>query len=302
MGGAKRCLDIMLVGLAALLACCVSQAGAAPLKVAATIFPLYDMVRQVAGGEVEVTLLVAPGASPHTAAFKPSMMRQLAGSAALFTIGYGLDDWASRLAADAGLKRVVRSHGDQPLPTVVHTPHRHADAAAHAAGADPHYWLSIPNAIQMVNVIAKALTELDPEGASGYAQRAAQAAQAMQAADRDIRQQLADLPRRDIALFHAAFAYFAAAYDLHIIATFEPTPGREPGPRHVRDFLRSVREQRLRTLFIEPQLDAAPLQQVARDIGVSLQLLDPLGGAAGREGYLDMMRFNAAQIAAALRE
>ena len=179
VGGVKRCLDVMLVGLVALLASCVSQAGAAPLKVAATIFPLYDMVRQVAGGEVEVTLLVAPGASPHTAAFKPSMMRQLAGSAALFTIGYGLDDWASRLAADAGVKRVVRSHGDQPLPTEVHTAHRHADAAPHDTGADPHYWLSIPNAIHMVHVIAKALTELDPDGASGYAQRAAQAAQTM---------------------------------------------------------------------------------------------------------------------------
>ena len=63
-----------------------------------------------------------------------------------------------------------------------------------------------------------------------------------------------------------------------------------------------MRQQRLRTLFIEPQLDATPLRQLARDIGVSLALLDPLGGVAGREGYLAMMRFNAAQIAAALRE
>jgi ABC-type Zn uptake system ZnuABC Zn-binding protein ZnuA len=70
----------------------------------------------------------------------------------------------------------------------------------------------------------------------------------------------------------------------------------------VREFLRQVRDHQLRVLFIELQLNAASLQALARDIGVGLTLLDPLGGSAGREHYLAMMRFNAAQIAAALRE
>lgn len=303
----------VLLGLLGLCVWRLSPVNAAPLKVAATIFPLYDLVRQVAGDETEVVLMIPPGASPHTVAFKPSMMRELAGSSALFAIGYGLDDWAVRLAADSGIQRVVQSHGHQTLPTEVHGGHRHGDASNHdekahreavEAGAtlDPHYWLSIPNAMHMVRVIASALERLDPDGKSGYAQRAEDAVQAMRVADRGIRQQLAELPRREIVLFHAAFAYFAAAYDLHIVATFEPTPGREPGPQHVREFMQRIREHQLRTLFVEPQLDTKILQELARDIGVKLTLLDPLGGQAGREHYLDMMRFNATQVAAALRE
>ena len=35
------------------------------MKVAATIFPLYDMVREIGGERVEVELIVSPGASPH---------------------------------------------------------------------------------------------------------------------------------------------------------------------------------------------------------------------------------------------
>ncbi len=291
-----------------------SRADAAPLKVAATIFPLYGLVRQVAGDETDVVLLVPLGASPHTAAFKPSMMRGLAGSAALFAIGHGLDDWAIRLAADAGVKQVVRGHGGKALPTEVHAEHHHAGSEGHdekgthrarhesGASVDPHYWLSIPNAMHMVQVIAEALERLNPDGKSGYRQRAGEVLQAMRGADRDIRRQLADLPRREVAVFHAAFAYFAAAYDLHIVTTFEPTPGREPGPQHVRQFLQRIRDRQLRVLFIEPQLDATPLRALARDIGVALTLLDPLGGTAGRESYLAMMRFNAAQIAAALRK
>jgi zinc/manganese transport system substrate-binding protein len=307
-----RIAIVMLVGLLGLLWGFQSRAAAVPLKVAATIFPLYDLVRQVAGDETEVVLLVPPGASPHTAAFKPSMMRGLAGSAVLFAIGYGLDDWVIQLAADAGVQQVVRGHGGKALPTEVHDDTQHAGSespreqtAHHAHGeaaVDPHYWLSIPNAMHIVHVIAETLEHLDAGGKDGYLQRAEALLQVMQAADRDIRRQLADLPRREIALFHAAFAYFAAAYDLRIVTTFEPTPGREPGPQHVRRFLRLIRDHQLRVLFIEPQLDATPLRQLARDIGVTLTLLDPLGGHAGRENYLAMMRFNAAQIAAALRE
>jgi ABC-type Zn uptake system ZnuABC Zn-binding protein ZnuA len=304
----------LLVGVVGLLGRLTPGAGAVPLKVTATIFPLYDLVRQVAGDEIEVVLLVPPGASPHTVAFKPGMARQLAGSAVLFAIGYGLDDWAARLASEAGVPEVVQSHGGQALPTEVQVEHPHVDAAGHdektpqrdgdASGVaiDPHYWLSIPNAMHMVSVIAETLERLDPARKDRYAQRAGETLQVMRQADRDIRRQLAELPRREIALFHGAFAYFAAAYQLQIVTTFEPLPGREPGPRHVREFLRQIRAHHLRAVFIEPQLDAAPLRALARDIGVELILLDPLGGSAGREHYLAMMRFNAAQIAAALRE
>ena len=66
-------------------------------------------------------------------------------------------------------------------------------------------------------------------------------------------------------------------------------------------FLRQVQAYQLTTLFIEPQFDQSILQQLARDMGVTLKILDPLGGTKGREHYIDMMRFNAAQVASTLR-
>src|SRR5438445_11234623 len=52
---------------------------AAPLKVAATIFPLYDLVRQVAGPAVKVVLLVPRGAGPHTVTVKQGTVRVVTG-------------------------------------------------------------------------------------------------------------------------------------------------------------------------------------------------------------------------------
>jgi ABC-type Zn uptake system ZnuABC Zn-binding protein ZnuA len=274
------------------------------LKVAATIFPLYDLLRQVASPDDHVVLLVPPGASPHTFTARPRAIRALADSTAVFAIGHGLDNWAIRLAQNVGVKRTVVVDKQVILRAWSET-HQHEHAAEQEKSqttSDPHYWLAIPNAVRMVHHIAETLGELNPAGQVSYRHRAKGYQRQLQALHRNIRHQLSGFTRRDIATFHPAFAYFAAAYDLHIVATFEASPGREPAPRQVERFLHLIEAQNLRVLFVEPQLPQGPLSTLARDLGVTLSVLDPLGGAEKRDSYIAMMRFNASQMAAALRE
>jgi len=274
-------------------------------KVATTIFPLYDLVRQVAGPAVEVILLVPPGTSEHTFTVRPGTIRAITGCTAIFAIGHGLDDWVARLAREAGVPRTIVVDAGIPLRRGYSEPHRHGRAGSRATSqdaVDPHYWLAIPHAMRMVQTIAEALAQLDPPGQADYQQRTAAYLEQLHRADAAIRRVLTDLPRRDIATFHRAFDYFAAAYGLQVVAVFEPVPGKEPGPRYVETFQRQVRTHRLRTVFIEPQLSAAALRGLTQDLGVALRQLDPLGGSQGVESYIAMMQFNAAQIAAALRE
>lgn len=306
---AKATALVILVVALGIVPCAWGQTPgpAAPrLKVAATIFPLYDLVRNVAGPAVEVVLLVPPGASPHTFDAKPGTIRALRGSAAVFAIGHGLDDWVARLAQGAGVTRTIVVDDQIPLRTWEREPQGHASSHGHAdhyGAVDPHYWLAIPNAMRMVQTIAAALAQLDPADAEGYRQRAAAYQEQLRAVDQEIRRMLAGFQRRSMAVFHRAFDYFAEAYDLRVVAVFEPSPGREPAPRQVEQFLRQVKAHGLRVVFIEPQLDAGPLRSVAPDLGVVVQELDPEGSSGkGRDSYIALMRFNAAQIATALRE
>ena len=278
---------------------------AAPLKVAATIFPLYDLVRQVAGPAVEVVLLVPPGASPHTFTVKPGTARALTGCIAVFTIGHGLDDWATRLAQEAGVKRTIVTDAGITLRRGYSEHHRAGQAQSQTAthdAVDPHYWLSIPNAILMVQFIAEIFAQLDPAAQADYQQRAVAYQEQLRSTDGEIRRLLADLPRRDSATFHMAFAYFAEAYGLKVVAVFESVAGKEPGPRYVEAFQRQVRAHKLRTVFVEPQLSETALRGLSQDLGITLQKLDPEGGVQGVENYIALMQYNAAQIAAALRE
>jgi zinc transport system substrate-binding protein len=275
--------------------------AASRLQVAATIFPLYDLVRQVAEPEADVVRLLPPGVSPHTFTARPSTVRTLAGSAAVFAIGHGLDDWAARLAQGAGVSRTIVVDDGIPLRAWSHPAHARGHATA-AEAVDPHYWLAVPNAMHMVQTIVAALGKLDPATAEAYQQRATTYIQRLRSVDQDIRRQLSGLPRRAIATFHPSFGYFAAAYGLEIAATFEPAPGKEPAPRDVERFLQQVKQHNLTVLFTEPQLPQASLTTLARDLGVALKELDPLGGTAGRDSYIALMRFNASQIATALQE
>ncbi len=292
------------LGLASLAPGETPSAASSRLKVAATIFPLYDLVRQIASPLDVVVLLVPPGASPHTFAARPHTIRALADSTAIFAIGHGVDNWATRLAREVGIARAIvvdEQIALRPWNTSYGHGRRRSLADRHGM-TDPHYWLAIPNAMRMVHHIAASLGHLNPAGRQGYHQRAAAYGEQLQVVHQDIRQLLVDLPQRNMATFHPAFSYFAEAYDLHIVATFESSPGREPAPRQVERFLRLIRAHNLHVLFVEPQLPQRLLSSLADDLGITLKGLDPLGGSQGRDSYIAMMRFNANQIATALRE
>lgn len=274
------------------------------LNVAATIFPLYDLIRQVASPADHVALLVPAGASPHTFAVRPHTIQALAKSTAVFAIGHGLDDWVVRLAQNVAVNHTVVVD-QQVVLRRWNAMHQHDHATERGnrqTPTNPHYWLAIPNAIHMIQQIAETLSTLNPTAQTDYHRRAQAYQEQLQTLHQDIRQQLSGFARREIATFHPAFAYFAAAYNLQIVATFEAAPGREPAPRQVEQFIRSIRTRHLHVLFVEPQLPQGPLSTLAHDLGVSLRVLDPLGGVQGRDSYIAMMRFNASQVATALRE
>jgi ABC-type Zn uptake system ZnuABC Zn-binding protein ZnuA len=267
------------------------ETGGPRPKVGTTIFPLYDIARQVAGPVADVVLVLPPGASPHTFEPTPAGVRSLTGARVLFVIGHGLDDWAARLARGAGVPRMVRVDLDILLRR----------EAGHERGAvDPHYWLSIRNGEAIARTVAAELERIAPDRATDIRAALAAYLARLGAADREIRRLLDGLPARRIATFHDAFGYFADAYGLEIVAVFEPYPGREPGPRFVMEFQRKIRATGVRVVFSEPQLSVDAIRPIARDLGVVISVLDPLGGSPGREGYVETLLFNAHQVAAAL--
>jgi len=285
---AAAALVASLVAVALAVAGLVPEARGDRVKVAATIFPVYDIVRQVAGPVADVVLVLPPGASPHTFEPTPAGVRSLDGARALFVVGHGLDDWAAGLARGAGITRLAPVDAGIALRRV-------------HGRVDPHYWLSARNGIAIARAVAEELARLAPERRVEIDRALAAYVARLDAADTEVRRLLADLPTRRIATFHDAFGYFADAYGLEVVATFEPYPGLEPGPRFVVEFQRKIRAAAVPVVFTEPQLSVEALRPIARDLGVTLAVLDPIGGPPGRASYIELLLFDARAVAAAPR-
>lgn len=265
--------------------------------VAATIFPLYDIVREIGGPDIRAFVILPPGASPHTFDASPRAVKDLAQATAIFRIGHGLDDWSAAMAQSAGVGTIVTV--DDGIVLRRFAPNESDPDHPTPGNIDPHYFLTIRNAKQIAGTVELALSRVAPLAAQRFAARRWAYLRRLERIELEIQGMMSDLPIRKIATFHNAFGYFAQEYGLKIAATFEPFPGQEPGPRDIIAFERSVRENGLKVIFAEPQMSTDGIAPVARDLGVRLSMLDDMGGVPGRESYIDMMLFNARQIAAA---
>jgi zinc transport system substrate-binding protein len=300
----KKCLVFQIAFLFSIL--CLLPGGRAqsqakkPMVLAATIFPVADIVRHIAGPGTRVIQVLPAGASPHTFDLTPGQVRELQSARIIFKTG-GVDDWIDGIAESLPRAAIVSLRkGITLIPAHEHG-HAHGEhAAAGRDDFDPHYWLDAANGAVMARNIASALAAADPSRAAFFEANCHGYARELAAVDESIRKELRGLKNNKMIVFHDAWRYFAAAYGLEIAAVFQASPGREPAPRDLQDLYSQVRRYGIRTLFSEPQLPTASMEPMMRDLGLKLVILDPLGGTIPGDSYSGLLLRNAKAIRDAL--
>jgi zinc transport system substrate-binding protein len=258
--------------------------------VAATIYPLYDIVRNVAGEFAGVQLILPPGASPHLFEFSPKQLRDLQNITDVFAIGHGLDNWAAQVTNVVKGARVFTVDGGITLRTFEN------------GSVDPHYWLDFANARQITDNVAIELGKIDPAHADAYRTNAEAYKRALTEKEDALKSLLAPARGESILTFHDAWFYFAKDFGLNIVGSFEPTAGVEPTPRSLEALQQEVRAKQIHVIFVEPQLSTSLVDSFARDNHLGVAQLDPLGGVDERMTYLDLMAYNANAIRQAVAE
>lgn len=283
----------------------VETSGDSMVTVGATIFPLADMVQQIGGEHVRVVLVLPPGTSEHAQELTPQRVRDLQGAPVLFSIGYGLDDQlALRVQAAVPGMRVVavdrgielRMFGEGESDVHGDEPERGRDA-----GVDPHYWLAVPNAQRIAATVAETLAGVDPAHAAAYRANRAVYEARLAALEAELQAAVRPLTQRKFIAMHDAWSYFAAQYGLTLVATYEPIEGREPTLADLRRLRSAVSRYYLTAFFAEPQkVSSAATQLMAREFGLKILTLDPLGGGPETGSYIELMRFNVRSLVTGL--
>ncbi len=305
-------------------ACGKSGGESDRLSVSVSIFPIYDLVRRIAGPDADVALLLPPGHNEHSFDPTPKDIESASKAKVGVMVGLGLDPWMEKLMKEAAPKARIVKVGDR-VPTLVikddplgdeeadkareaaQKAGRQVEASAeglenhdereHEKGAtDPHVWLDPARVRLIVRAIAEELGKADSGHALDYRLRATEIDQSLAALDQEVETRTKALKTRGFVTFHGSFQYFAERYKLDIIAVIEPYPGSQPSGAYVSKLLDVIKSKSVPALFSEPQLDARPAKVLADEAKIPLGILDPVGGGPETDSYEKMIRFDVSQL------
>ncbi|MCZ4367312.1 zinc ABC transporter substrate-binding protein [Sulfitobacter dubius] len=192
---------------------------------------------------------------------------------------------------------------DAPAPDEDHDDHGHDGAHAHS-GVDPHVWLDPQNGQLWLGQIAEALAELDPDNAAQYRENAAAAQTELAALEEDIAETLAPVKDRPFIVFHDAYHYFEARFDIEARGAISENDARAPGAARVSELRDLVAESGAKCVFAEPQFNPGLIAAVTEGQGTGTGTLDPLGAdlEPGAALYADLLRGMAESMAACLSD
>lgn len=279
-----------------------SSALAEVPRVATDIAPVHGLAAKVMEGLGTPDLIVPPDASPHDFALRPSQARALQDAGLVIWIGPDLTPWLERTlnslstATTLELNALPGTHlvdwrdleafgedHDDDDDEDDHDDHEEEhdegeDDHGHEHGtADPHSWLDPENAKTWTDAIAAELARQDPENAATYQANADAAKAAIDAATAEAAERLA--PHRDAGflVFHDAYQYFEAHFDLHATGSIADSDAAMPGPGRIRELQARIAEDGIACLFAEPQFESGLIDTLAEGSGARIAVLDPLG-------------------------
>lgn len=254
----------------------VAAVAAPPPTVTVSILPMQQMVQELAGPGVTVSVLIPPGASPEQFEPSPSQIRHLSRSAVYFSVGADLEkSWMPRIRKQMPTLRVVdlgtplADRQFTELERHSHTDHSHADHRF-----DPHLWTSPVKLIGMAEGAAAELRKLFPEQDEEIARRLASYTARLEALDRKIAAVLEPVAGEVLLVFHPAWGYFADRYRLKQSAIEQS--GRAPGPQMLAKTIRESKKEKVTAIFVQTQMNQSVARAIAQELKIPVVTIDPL--------------------------
>ncbi|HRY90757.1 MAG TPA: zinc ABC transporter substrate-binding protein [Candidatus Gracilibacteria bacterium] len=253
------------------------------LKITATIFPYYDLVKTVVQDRADLRLVVPLGIEPHE--YEPSA-REIADiyNSDLFIYnGLGMEPWADRIKSD------LENKGVKVLKMSDH---------AIAMQNDPHLWLNISYMENFTSTIGKTLQQLDASEADKkiFAKNAENFISELEAMLYAFNR-LSSCNKKEFITGHAAFTYLSSEFGLTNYSVNGPTTEGEPSAGRIAEIITLMKQKNFGTIFIDNLSSPKFAQVIADQVGGKVAVLYTLENVTKDElergeTYLTLMSKN----------
>jgi zinc transport system substrate-binding protein len=293
-----RVLAAVLAVLAVTAGC--ARAEATPdrgrFRLVTAFYPLQFLSQRIGGPDVTVTDLTKPGAEPHDIELTARQVARIS-DAGLVVYLRGFQPAVDEAVAQEAAGRAFDATSMTPLLPLGES----GENTGTTAGMDPHVWLDPVRFATIADRLGDRLAHADPAHAAGYTARARALHAGLDALDAEYRRQLRTCARREFVTSHSAFGYLASRYGLTQVGITGISPESEPSPRRLADAARAARATGTTTVFFETLVSPKVAETLAREVGATTAVLDPLEGLTepGAD-YFSVMRANLAALTKAL--
>lgn len=279
----KQARLLLLLPLLLVLSCQKQQVRTKPLLLA-SIHPYELLLRQLAGSEYEVRSIIPEAASPHTWSPGPADLKALSTASLILSNGLGLEtNLENNFAAHkdthvvaAQLLYNVLALAKPDSVEHVHEDEEH-DAEHHHHGQDPHLWTSPQLMIRLIGALEKDLAQRFPNSSAVFSANAAAMRKELETAVETIVSERAAYPNPGLITYHNSFQYFLDEFNIKSLGWVQASPGKEPSPKDLSNLGATIEEHQVKAIFLEPQMDKKAGEVLAKEFGLKLLILDPLG-------------------------
>ena len=230
------------------------------IGVVVSILPLAEFVEQVGKDNVEVTVIVPPGADPHLFELTPVQLKKISQAQLYVEVGSGLNfelTWMDKIKLI--YKDMLICNSSIGITLV---------------DKDPHIWLSPRNAKTMVENISEALIKIDPLSQKYFKKNSIEYINKLDLLDKEIKARLEGLKNRRFISYHPSWGYFAKEYDLIQIAI--ENEGKEPSAASLAHIIDQIRAFNISIILVSPQYNIKSAKVVAKEVGAQIIIADDL--------------------------
>ena len=250
--------------------------------IAASFYPIEEIVSNLSGGTIDVVGLTPPGVGAHDLELTSEQLTELEESDVLFYLGDGFQPGIEKIITSLPKSvRVIDLLGKISVRNIVpqlEGLEGETDGEALESGKDPHVWLDPANMIIMANEIREVLKDIDGVDQDSVDSSMSSYVAELNKLGSEFDNGLKECESNVIVTSHRAFEYLAARTNLKQVAIAGVNPDSEPSTKSMQEIAKFAKANKVSTIFFETLLPEDLARTIASEIGAKTDLLDPIEG------------------------
>lgn len=248
----------------------IASMDASAKSVFVTVPPQAGIVKQIAGGLIEVQSLSKGESCPETYSPTPKQIEALSKADLFLTLGMPFEkDWLKKAGVLKNVKTASMTKGIKLRDMETHAVHGHEHHHHSSHGEhDPHVWTSIKNVVIMAENTSEALKGLMPEKAKTFEANLKSFKEKAKLTDNKVKDILKGYKGRKLFVFHPYYGYFTDSYGL-VQAPIE-AEGKAPTAKELAHIIAEIKKQDNKVILIQPEFETKTARSIAKETGARL--------------------------------